>query len=99
MDALRHLLGTGGRTGSGPAIAFAPRKAASIVYLMDGNSAHSSRLAKLGPHSTGVGCLYLKDLEAVDLAVLRSILERSYATLSAGTFTNRAREGQEASES
>ncbi len=79
-----------GRSGSGPAIAFSPRKAASVVYLMDGNKAHSSRLAKLGAHSTGVGCLYLKDLEAVDLAVLRAILERTYATLTAGTFTNRA---------
>ncbi len=87
-----------GRSGNGPAIAFAPRKPAAVVYLMDGNCAHSSRLAKLGPHTAGVGCLYLKDLEAVDLSVLRSILERSYATLTESTYTNRARDGQEASD-
>jgi hypothetical protein len=32
-------------------------------------------LAKLGPHDTGKGCLYVKRLADVDLAVLRKILE------------------------
>ena len=85
-----------GRTGSGPAVAFAPRKAATVVYLPDGIAAHADALSGLGPHTTGVGCLYLKDLEAIDLDVLRGILERSHATVTAGTFGNRASEGGQA---
>ena len=45
---------------------------------------------------TGVGCLYLKDLEQVDLEVLERIVRSSYRTLTKGTFTNRAREGGKA---
>lgn len=75
-----------------PAAAFAPRKAASTVYLPDGVGAHEDVLARLGPHTTGVGCLYLKDLEQVDLAVLEELVRRSWATVTAGTFGQRAAE-------
>jgi hypothetical protein len=34
-------------------------------------------LDKLGPHTTGKGCLYIKDLRAVDEAVLREIITAS----------------------
>lgn len=81
-----------GRRGSGPAVAFAPRKAATVIYLNDGIAAHAGPLEELGPHTTGVGCLYLKDVAAVDRETLRGILERSYTTLTAGTFTNRTPE-------
>jgi hypothetical protein len=40
----------------------------------------------------GVGCLYLKDLERVDLAVLEQILRTSCATATSGTFGQRAHE-------
>jgi hypothetical protein len=85
-----------GREGTAPAAGFAPRKAATTVYLTDGVGAHDDLLADLGPHTTGVGCLYLKDLETIDLAVLRTIVSRSYASLTAGTYTQRARDGGDA---
>lgn len=66
-----------------PILAFAPRKAASTIYL-DDTGRHSQALAGIGPHSTGRGCLYLKDLEQVDLSVLRSILESTLAWTEAG---------------
>ncbi|MFI2365044.1 DUF1801 domain-containing protein [Promicromonospora sp. NPDC019610] len=81
-----------GHSGDAPAASFAPRRAASTIYLPDGVGAHADRLARLGPHTTGVGCLYLKDLEQVDLAVLEDILRRSWATVTSGTFGQRARE-------
>ena len=81
-----------GHSGHAPAAAFAPRKAASTVYLPDGVGAHADLLEKLGPHTTGVGCLYLKDLEQVDLAVLEELVRRSWATVTAGTFGQRAAE-------
>jgi hypothetical protein len=73
-----HYRYASGREGDAPAAAFAPRKAAMSIYLADGIAAHASALASLGPHTSGVGCLYVKDLEACDLAVLRGIIERSY---------------------
>jgi hypothetical protein len=74
-----------GTEGDSPILAFAPRKQATTVYVMDGIGSHSEGLAELGPHSTGVGCLYLKDVGAVDAAVLRRILSDSYARVTGGS--------------
>ena len=90
-----HYKYRSGREGVAPAAAFAPRKAASTIYFADGVGASDDRLAKLGPHTTGVGCLYIKDLDDVDLTVLKDIVARSYATVSSGVFGQRARESSE----
>lgn len=82
-----------GRKGSGPAAAFAPRKAATSVYLPDGIDTYADEIGRIGPHSSGVGCLYLKDLEQNDLDVLERVVAASYARVTAATFTNRARDG------
>ncbi|MEU2200061.1 DUF1801 domain-containing protein [Isoptericola sp. NPDC019482] len=82
-----------GRTGHAAAAGFSPRATASVVYLSDGVEAHADDLARLGPHTTGVGCLYLKDLAQVDLGVLEELVAASYATLTAGTHGLRARDG------
>ncbi len=87
-----HYRYPSGREGDGPAAAFAARRAASVVYLVDGVGAHADLLERLGPHTTGVGCLYLKDLTQVDLDVLEAIVARSYVSLTAGTYRNRARD-------
>jgi len=90
-----HYRYASGREGDAPAAGFAARKAASTVYVLDGVAAHGDLLERLGPHTTGVGCIYIKDLGAVDLDVLETIVGRSYATLTAGTFPNRARDAAE----
>lgn len=77
----RYPTGTEGDTGL---LAFAPRKAATTIYLLDGVGAHADELAALGPHTTGAGCLYIKDLEQVDLDALRRILTRSLAWAESG---------------
>lgn len=82
-----------GREGDGPAASFAPRRSATTVYLPDGVGAHAAALARLGEHSTGVGCLYITRLEQVDLGVLEEIISTSYQRVSAATFGARAREG------
>ena len=58
------------------------RKAATVGYLSDGVGAHAELLERLGPHTTGVSCVYLKDLATIDLDVLEEIVGRSYATLT-----------------
>ncbi|MDZ8200955.1 DUF1801 domain-containing protein [Microbacterium sp. SSW1-59] len=72
-----------GNEGDMPVLAFAPRKAASTIYL-DSIEAHEKALAELGPHTSGVGCLYIKDLEQVDAGVLRDILTRTLAFAEGG---------------
>lgn len=88
-----HYRYESGRQGDAPAAGFAARKAATTVYVLDGVGAHTDLLARLGPHTTGVGCIYVKDLTVVDLDVLETVVARSYATLTAGTYTRRARDG------
>ncbi|WP_402464971.1 DUF1801 domain-containing protein [Isoptericola aurantiacus] len=83
-----------GRSGDAPAAGFAPRRASSVVYLMDGIDAHAAEVERLGPHRRGVGCLYLTNLEKVDLDVLERIVADAYRTLTAGTYGSRARDGQ-----
>ena len=60
--------------------------------ISDGVAAYADLLARLGPHTTGVGCLYVKDLDQVDLEVLEEIVRRSWTTVTSGTFGQRARE-------
>lgn len=72
-----------GTEGDMPILAFAPRKTATTIYL-DDTERHSEALADLGPHNVGKGCLYVKDLEKVDLDVLRDILESTLAWVESG---------------
>jgi hypothetical protein len=90
-----HYRYASGREGDAAAAAFAARTGALVVYLMDGVGAHAELLARLGPHRTGVGCVYMRNLQEIDLDVLEKIISRSYATLTAGTYTQRARESGE----
>src|SRR5512138_2694302 len=56
-----------GRQGDWLVLGFSPRKQAITLYAADGFAAFEGPLAKLGKHSTGVGCLYIKRLDDVDL--------------------------------
>jgi hypothetical protein len=53
---------------------FSPRKDSLTLYLMPGLDAHSALLKKLGKHSTGKSCLYIKRLEDVDQVVLKRLI-------------------------
>lgn len=88
-----HYKYASGREGDAPAAGFSPRKAATTIYLADGIGAHPELLERLGPHTTGVGCLYVKDLAQVDLTVLEELVASSYSALTDGTYGMRAREG------
>ena len=58
-------------------VGFAPRKTATVVYLMDGFEHRVDLLDRLGPHSIGKACLYLKRVDDVDLAVLEQLVTAS----------------------
>lgn len=66
-------------------VGFAPRKQALTLYIMDGFQDYEALLSKLGPHSTGKSCLYIKNLEKVDTEVLTELVKRSVAHVEART--------------
>jgi Domain of unknown function (DU1801) len=73
-----HYRYESGRSGDAPLAGFSPRKANLVVYLVGGfEDRYPKLLDKLGPHTTGKACLYLKRLGDVDLDVLRQLVERS----------------------
>lgn len=62
-------------------VGFSPRKTSLTLYIMDGFSEYDSLLEKLGNHSTGKSCLYIKDLEKIDMDVLGELVTRSVAAV------------------
>jgi hypothetical protein len=74
-----HYKYESGREGDMPLISFSPRKAASVLYGLTGFAEADTMLAKLGKHTTGKGCLYVKKLEDVDQKVLQSMMVKSLA--------------------
>jgi hypothetical protein len=87
-----HYAYESGREGDANAAGFSPRKAATTIYLPEGVGAHPDALARLGPHKTGLGCLYVTNLEKIDLGVLEEIVTESYRTVSDGVFGHRAKD-------
>jgi hypothetical protein len=55
-------------------IGFSPRKANFSLYLSFDLRQYAEKLAKLGKHKTGMGCLYINKLKDVDLAVLEEMI-------------------------
>lgn len=70
----RHYRYESGREGDSCRIGFSPRKAALVLYLSCDLDRHQSLLDRLGKHSRGRGCLYLKSLADVDLTVLEEMI-------------------------
>ena len=74
-----HYKYDSGREGDMPVIGFSPRTAASVLYGLIGFSGAEALLAKLGKHTTGKGCLYIKKLSDVNVTVLESMLAKALA--------------------
>ena len=76
-----HYKYASGHEGDMCELGFSPRKRELSLYLSCAIEEEFPReLAKLGKHKTGKGCLYVKRLADIDLAVLRKMLEKSVAT-------------------
>ena len=73
-----------GRTGEWFLTGFSPRKKSLTLYIMSGFSRDDDLLKKLGPHTRGKSCLYVKRLADVDVKVLRGLVEASVAHLRRG---------------
>jgi hypothetical protein len=78
-----HYTYESGREGDMPLVGFSPRKAATVLYGMTGLSSSEALLAKLGKHTTGKGCLYIKKLTDVDQKTLEALVVKSVASMRA----------------
>jgi hypothetical protein len=58
-------------------VGFSPRKQALTLYLRMGSTPSADLLAKLGKHTTGKGCLYIKKLADVDVDVLKKLIDEA----------------------
>jgi hypothetical protein len=72
-----HYRYDSGREGDMPLVGFSPRKGASVLYNVCGFSGSEALRAKLGGHTTGKGCLYIKSLAEVDQQVLKTLILKS----------------------
>jgi hypothetical protein len=77
-----HYRYDSGRTGSMSRIGFSPRKAETVVYLIDGFTGQAELLARLGKHRIGKSCLYIKRLADIDISVLEAMITASLATMA-----------------
>lgn len=75
-----------GREGTMCRGGFSPRKAAMTIYLMgnycDRQDEVDALFARLGKHSLGKSCLYIKRLAEVDLDVLERLVAISWQVMS-----------------
>jgi len=63
-----------GRTGDWPLAAFAPRKPATVVYIMRGFKKYDALMKKLGKCKVAGTCIHIKSLADVDLDVLTELI-------------------------
>ena len=78
-----HYRHESGREGDSPIVGFSPRKAAIVLYIVPGFSEFESLLGKLGKHTTGKACLYIKRLANVEQDVLNMLVVKSVAAVRA----------------
>jgi len=78
-----HYKYDSGREGDMPLIGFSPRKAAMVLYNMAACSDSDALLKKLGKHTGGKACLYIKKLADVDQKVLEILAVKSVAAMRA----------------
>jgi hypothetical protein len=62
---------------------FSPRKQNLTLYLMSGYEPFPELMKRLGKHSTGRSCLYIKRLSDVDLPTLKALIQQSTKRMKA----------------
>jgi len=76
-----HYKSSSGQEGDWFPVGFASRKAALTVYLGLELESLAELLPKLGKHTTGKGCSYIKRLSDGDVAVLEQLVAQAYARM------------------
>jgi hypothetical protein len=75
-----HYRYESGREGETALFGFSPRAKATTLYLTSGGlDRYQHLLDRLGPHTTGSGCIYLTRLSDVDAGVLEELVAAAVA--------------------
>jgi hypothetical protein len=72
-----HYIYASGRGGDWPLVGFSPRKQNLTLYITSGFDQYGELMSRLGKHTTGKACLYIKRLSDVDQGVLKELIGRS----------------------
>lgn len=77
-----------GDEGTFMATGFSPRKSGPTLYIMPGYQDYSEILAELGKHKLGKSCLYLKNLDGINMDVLATLIQQGLDDLKSKHETN-----------
>ncbi len=72
-----HYKYASGREGDWFLTGFSPRKQNLTIYMMSGFSRHNELMSKLGKYKTGKSCLYVKNLDDIDIIILKFLIIES----------------------
>ncbi|HKG48447.1 MAG TPA: DUF1801 domain-containing protein [Pyrinomonadaceae bacterium] len=76
-----HYKYASGREGDWPLTGFSPRKKDLTLYMMMGFERHAELMEKLGKHSVGKSCLYIKRLSDIHVPTLKKLIKMSLKDL------------------
>ena len=72
-----HYKYASGREGDWFITGFSPRKQSLTIYIMPGFKRYDELMSKLGKYKTGKACLYIKQLEDIDVNVFKELIKQS----------------------
>ncbi len=73
-----HFKYDSGREGDICTVGFSPRKGKFALYVLAGFPEQEGLLAKIGKYKAEGGCLYIKRMSDVDMAVLENLVKASF---------------------
>lgn len=76
-----HYKYASGQEGDWMLTGFAPRKKNITLYIMPGFDGQKELMKKLGPHSGGLSCVYIKRLSDLHLPTLKKLIDLSVKKL------------------
>ena len=76
-----HYKYASGREGDWPVTGFSPRKKDLTLYIMMGFEKQGELMEKLGKHSVGKSCLYIKRLSDIHIPTLKKLIKVSVKDL------------------
>lgn len=76
-----HYKYASGHEGDAALVGFSPRSAAIVLYLSADFENKELLLKELGKHKTGVGCIYIKRMDQINIPILGTMIVNSVAYL------------------
>lgn len=76
-----HYVSPSGREGDWFSMGFSPRKAAISLYITMDATAYPEIMEKLGKHTIGKGCIYVKRLSDIDMHALETLTRTAFEDL------------------